>query len=506
VTPAPTVATLLRSPAWRDRVRVLAGAVPRDAVRGIRLLSPDEHPADAAGQVLVLVGALRDGPASWRVDALLRRAADAGALAVLLSGEADLAPPTRLLCSRLSVCALGTSAPVLALAAEAAVQVAEPEVARARALLQVQTALAEGRVATPEALVRLLTDVLDAPVTLLDAAGGPLTGPPVDSPRLAEPVLQVRTAGATTSVARPVLLPGVRASQRWLVAGVPASSPEAVVLATTLLAAGAAALSGWLATQRLGLERDARSRAGLLADVLRVSGEPSAELRRRSSTAGWSLEGWHVGVRVGTVASVDTAGLRDDVVRTFADAGVDAVVVEHGDGWSGWTTTTREPTAEQVRALADVLRRAHRGLQGLTRCWTGVGRPHPGPTGITRTLEEAADAARLAAGRPEQGHFLHVDQLGMAQTLLAWTRTSTFEPAARGLLAPLGDPDGDLVRTLAVFLDAESSLTETAAVLGIHRNTVAARITRIASLLAVDLTDRDQRLALHLACRAVALG
>jgi DNA-binding PucR family transcriptional regulator len=64
---------------------------------------------------------------------------------------------------------------------------------------------------------------------------------------------------------------------------------------------------------------------------------------------------------------------------------------------------------------------------------------------------------------------------------------------------------GDLVRTLAAYLDAESSLAETAIVLGVHRNTVAARISRIEQLLGVDLSRPDERLALHLAARAVIL-
>ncbi len=116
---------------------------------------------------------------------------------------------------------------------------------------------------------------------------------------------------------------------------------------------------------------------------------------------------------------------------------------------------------------------------------------------------EAADAARLAASRPHTGNFVQVDRLGLAQLLLAWTRTDTFQPAARTLLQPLEQQPGDLLRTLAAYLDAESSLAETAAVLGVHRNTVAGRVARIQQLLAVDLDDPEQRLALHLACRTV---
>jgi len=61
-------------------------------------------------------------------------------------------------------------------------------------------------------------------------------------------------------------------------------------------------------------------------------------------------------------------------------------------------------------------------------------------------------------------------------------------------------------RTLGAYLDSESSLAATAAVLGVHRNTVAQRVARIERLLGVSLSDPEQRLALQLACRAVQLG
>jgi DNA-binding PucR family transcriptional regulator len=98
---------------------------------------------------------------------------------------------------------------------------------------------------------------------------------------------------------------------------------------------------------------------------------------------------------------------------------------------------------------------------------------------------------------------VHVDRLGLGRLLLAWTRTGTFLPAARSLLEPLRDQPGDLLATLTAYLDAESSLTETAAGPGVHRNTVATRMAKAQELLGVEPTDPDERLALHLACRSV---
>jgi DNA-binding PucR family transcriptional regulator len=67
------------------------------------------------------------------------------------------------------------------------------------------------------------------------------------------------------------------------------------------------------------------------------------------------------------------------------------------------------------------------------------------------------------------------------------------------------DPDGELVRTLEVYLDHQSSSTQAAADLRVHRNTVLNRVERIRSLLTVDLDDPDERLAVQLACRVVRL-
>jgi purine catabolism regulator len=75
------------------------------------------------------------------------------------------------------------------------------------------------------------------------------------------------------------------------------------------------------------------------------------------------------------------------------------------------------------------------------------------------------------------------------------------------LLAPaiVADHDGELIHTLETYLDNQSSPTETANQLGIHRNTVLNRIEKLRSLLTVNLDDPDERLAVQLACRVVKL-
>ncbi|MER7014024.1 helix-turn-helix domain-containing protein [Saccharopolyspora sp. NPDC000359] len=492
-----SVRRLLAVPEWRESVRVLAG----DVDRVVRLARPMAHRAVEPGELVVLVQPV---PATdWRIDALLRRVADAAGAGVLLP-EGGLLDSTRLLAERLDVPLLAATAAPLDLLISARLLLAAPALDRADLVLATHDALGP-RIRPPEEVVATLRDLLRAPVALLDDSGTPIAGelPHATEVRAHEPVPQRADLDDGVLLAHPVLMDAPRPAL-WLATELPDAARADVV--PQALSVAAAAVQRWLLANRLELERDARSRAALLGDLLRLDDEPTADLRRRAADAGWSLGGWHVGIRIGAQSTVDTVARSQEVERVLRAEGVDAVVVEHGDGWTSWVTSEQEPTADRVRSLAAQLRAATHELQRTLDVHVGVGRPHPQADGLATTIAEATDAARMARTRPESGRFLHVDQLGMAQLLLEWTRTDTFEPAARTLIAPLRGQPGDLVRTLAAYLDAESSIAETAAVLGVHRNTVAARIERIERLLAVDLGHRDERLALHLACRAVTLA
>ncbi|WP_214411235.1 helix-turn-helix domain-containing protein [Sphaerisporangium fuscum] len=498
-----SVRRLLALPEWSGEVRVLAGSAGLDApVRTVRPVAGPGAGGPVAGDELVVVTGRLD-PGDWRVDALLRRVADAGGAGVLV----PCGPPraTLLLADRLGLPLLGTGGDPLDLVVAARLLLAAPEIDRARLVLAAHRAF--DRPCTPEEVVRRLRDLLGTPVGLLDDRGQPLAGDLAEpgAVRADEPVPQRADLPDGVLLAHPALLPHPARPTFWLATELRGTAAARADVVPPALAVAAAAVQRWLLSHRLELERDARARTALLGDLLRLDGEPPAELRRRVADAGWRLGGWHVGIRIGAVSALDIVARTAEISRVLHGEGIDAVVVEHGEGWTAWTTFAQEPTAARVRALAADLHAANRKLQGSISAHMGVGRPHPRADGLAGTLAEATDAARLAATRPETGFFLHVDQLGMAQLLLEWTRTDTFEPAARALLAPLRDQPGDLVRTLSAYLDAESSIAETAAVLGVHRNTVTARIDRIERLLGVDLRHRDERLALHLACRTVTL-
>ncbi|MFD0473786.1 helix-turn-helix domain-containing protein [Nonomuraea thailandensis] len=513
---------MLALPEWSGQVRVLAGAAGLDApVRAVRAVADPAAGHEAGADELIIV-TVPPRPADWRVDALLRRVVDAGGAGVLVpcgpatgaggaassgaTAGAEVSRATSLLADRLGLPLLG------AVGGDPWTWSSRPGCcwpsrrSTAPGSCWPRTAPSTTAPAPPRTWCASWPTCSGCRWRCSTTAA-PLAGEIAEpgAVRVDEFVPQRAALADGLLLAHPALLPHPARPGLWLVAELRGTAAARAEIVPPALAVAAAAVQRWLLVHRVELERDARARTALLGDLLRLDAEPSAQLRRRVADAGWQLGGWHVGLRIGAVPALDLVPWTAEISRVLRAEGVEAVVVEHGEGWTGWTTFAQEPTPARVRALAARLRAAHRKLRGSIADHMGVGRPAPWPEGLAGTVAEATDAARLAATRPEAGFFLQVDQLGMAQLLLEWTRTDTFEPAARALLAPLRDQPGDLLRTLSAYLDAESSIAETAAVLGVHRNTVAGRIDRVERLLGVDLGHRDERLALHLACRTVTL-
>jgi hypothetical protein len=245
---------------------------------------------------------------------------------------------------------------------------------------------------------------------------------------------------------------------------------------------------------------DVSRSSGLLGDFLEQRGVPDAEVARRMRERGWRTIGYHVGFRMVARHRAEPVDLAQHVSRRLGAIPVDSHVTTRGRGVTGWLSYTEVPSAATLADHIALLRRLHTDAQSQYSIATGVGTLREGGPGLSATLGEAADAARLATTRASTGWFLHIDRLGLEQLLLAWTGNDTFAPAARSLLGPLSPAD---LRTLSAYLDHESQVAATATALGVHRNTVTTRMQRIQEELGVDLTDPDARLAVHLACRTV---
>ncbi|MET9295250.1 helix-turn-helix domain-containing protein [Streptomyces sp. NPDC003077] len=137
--------------------------------------------------------------------------------------------------------------------------------------------------------------------------------------------------------------------------------------------------------------------------------------------------------------------------------------------------------------------------------------PPPSAAGLAAPLRDLADlprgwrtalaAARAARAEPHLGPVAQWDAIG-AYRLLAELPTAEPDATVRPLLAPA---HAELARTAEVFLDCAGQASRTAQALGIHRQTLYYRLSRVEKLTGLDLDAGEDRLLLHMALKTARL-
>ncbi|HEX5439519.1 MAG TPA: helix-turn-helix domain-containing protein, partial [Ktedonobacterales bacterium] len=155
--------------------------------------------------------------------------------------------------------------------------------------------------------------------------------------------------------------------------------------------------------------------------------------------------------------------------------------------WANLTALKRAASALRVQL--------HRELRSPVTM--GIGRYYPGIEGLSRSYQDAR--AALSLGRrsigPNRVHCL--DAIGIAAFVgVADTRTKI--ELATHLLSPL-DHEDELLLTLHAFFDQDCSVSMTANLLGIHRNTLNYRLDKIASLTGLNPHHIDDAVQIRLA-------
>ncbi|MGD0561282.1 MAG: helix-turn-helix domain-containing protein [Streptosporangiaceae bacterium] len=302
----------------------------------------------------------------------------------------------------------------------------------------------------------------------------------------------------------------------WLVAESDRGGLVWADTAAMLLDMAAGYVAARNAADELTAERDARYLSGLLTELFEAGDPVPGHIAERTVKAGWILDGWHTavyltmpGVPADRPRSLPVAA-RSRLDETLADVLPVATLVEYGDGWVSWSTSRAQPSAADHQALIAGLRQAmdhYHQTPGVPAIVLGVSNPATGVAGLAASVAQARQAATVAAATGGGETVQPAEGLGMLRLLLGWYGSAAFRDDAAQLLRPLlAAVDGEqLLETLEVYLDSGRSPTETAARLGLHRNTVAQRIRRAERELSVSLDDPDQRLAVHLASRALRL-
>ncbi|MEU8536279.1 helix-turn-helix domain-containing protein [Streptomyces sp. BPPL-273] len=151
--------------------------------------------------------------------------------------------------------------------------------------------------------------------------------------------------------------------------------------------------------------------------------------------------------------------------------------------------------APAASAAARLLERAG-GTGGIA---AGVSAPRPGLAELPAAWGEASAAARAARAESRFGPVAQWTSIGAFRLLTALPPQAAHDPALRVLLSPA---HRELARTAEVYLDCAGQAGRAAAELGIHRQTLYYRLSRVEQLAGLDLDDGEDRLLLHMALKA----
>lgn len=137
----------------------------------------------------------------------------------------------------------------------------------------------------------------------------------------------------------------------------------------------------------------------------------------------------------------------------------------------------------------------------------GISRPAQGLFGLRDAYREAKDAVTIAQQLGDGESTTFYGDLKLYQLLLSIKERNAehLRRFYKESLQPLVEHDerkqGELIRTLNGFFEANGNLAKAATDLDVHRNTLVYRLERISELTGLDLNDADNRLILHLALK-----
>ncbi|GAA3559514.1 helix-turn-helix domain-containing protein [Nonomuraea rosea] len=139
-------------------------------------------------------------------------------------------------------------------------------------------------------------------------------------------------------------------------------------------------------------------------------------------------------------------------------------------------------------------------LQSAYGTAAGIGGPRSDPADAWQSWREARQALRIAEHFPRHAPIARWEDLGVHRLLARLSQQDLRELAAETEAL-----DAELAQTVEVYLDRGGHAQKSAAELGIHRQTLYYRLGKAERLTHRDLSDGDDRLAVHLGLKAARL-
>lgn len=224
-----------------------------------------------------------------------------------------------------------------------------------------------------------------------------------------------------------------------------------------------------------------------------------AELR---TALGARADGPHTVVCVTPWPSADP----DDAPSVRTVPGATALcTVPWGDASQSLALLVRLRSADALTpatsAAGRLLERARR-LEGGAAAASGVAAARTGLAELATAWREASAAARAALAEPRLGPVAEWAHIGPFRLLTSLPPEVAHDPVVGALLSPAHH---ELARTAETYFDCAGQAGRTAAELGIHRQTLYYRLSRVEQLTGLDLDDGEDRLLLHMALKGARL-
>jgi sugar diacid utilization regulator len=450
--------------------------------------SPDELSEVGPGDLAVFTAHASAAAHGYRLDVALREAGERGAVGIVLHGVERVSTSAERLGERGQVAVIATAGP----------RTVSDLLLSLDRLLRDDARLYLDRAAS---VIGVVDEERDVP-SLLATAGRELGTSLITGP--------VATTGS--AAAAPVQVDGQ--TIELVLAG---RSDPAIRLALPVIAAAVARLR---AIEQQIRSAPTRSRSESMVELLLADSSRLTAAAERARLLGVPIDSDHMVACVGfdRALAVTSDGL---AARLAADDATGRVmmtaVAETGPVWTScrledtvvlvWSRphSRRRDTDRAAKALTKALRLVQE-LHPDVGVFCGLGSSHGGVDGLRASAAEAKATMVSARSLGQRANLAVFDAARVRRFMLEMVASPAALAAITSVLEPLEtlipDKRTEAIETLNAYLDAQGSYTAAGKRLQLHPNAVLYRMKRLTTLLDLDLGDPDQRLAVHLACRA----
>lgn len=196
--------------------------------------------------------------------------------------------------------------------------------------------------------------------------------------------------------------------------------------------------------------------------------------------------------------------IQDAVETVLADRRLPTLAMSRGDAVIALIQPGREST-EQLRRIPSQVRSHLAGQAADLDLTLGASDPFTGVEGSPRAYAQAREASRLARTGAHGSAIVFADLGPSIRSLENQSEEHLrlfYEATIRPLEAHDAAHGDELVRTLAVYLEEERSVSRAARRLFVHQNTLRYRLKKIESILSARLSDTETLVDLFLGLRS----